>query len=154
MSATWRSARVIATAAGRPYEAFVLEELLQPLRMSRTARLAALHCGGSASQTRVLSSQSIAAMAAISTRGKPYDLGLGWVRPRNDSGPHIEHFGGGMGYWNLMRANPQTSQGAVVMSNITRHWDITGFADDAMEAACPGSRPGDAAALRPTGIAA
>lgn len=73
---------VIVTAAGRPYEAFVREELLQPLRMSRTARLAALHCGGSASQTRVLSSQSIAAMAAISTRGKPYDLGLGWGRPR------------------------------------------------------------------------
>jgi hypothetical protein len=40
-----------------------------------------------------------------------------------------------MGYWNLMRVNPQTAQGAVVMSNTTRHWDITGFADDAIEAA-------------------
>lgn len=46
------------------------------------ARRAALHCGGSAAgRTRLLSSQSVAALAAITIPGKPYDLGLGWVRP-------------------------------------------------------------------------
>jgi hypothetical protein len=52
-----------------------------------------------------------------------------------------------MGYWNLMRVNPQTAQGAVVMSNTTRHWDITGFADDAIEAASS-SPLGDAVTVR------
>lgn len=53
-----------------------------------------------------------------------------------------------MGYWNLMRVNPQTAQGAVVMSNTTRHWDITGFADDAIKAASPAAALGDAVTVR------
>ena len=103
---------------------------------TEAARLIALHAnGGTLDGTRVLSRQSIDAMTDIATPGKPYDLGLGWFRPHGDHGPHVEHFGGGMGYWNLLRLNPRTGHGAAVMSNTTRRWNITAFADAAIEAA-------------------
>jgi CubicO group peptidase (beta-lactamase class C family) len=103
--------------------------------VTEAARLIALHAnGGTVDGTRVLSRQSIDAMTDIATPGKPYDLGLGWFRPHGDHSPHVEHFGG-MGYWNLLRLNPQTAHGAAVMSNTTRHWNITAFADAAIEAA-------------------
>jgi len=100
------------------------------------ARLIALHAnGGTIDETRVLTRQSIDAMTAITTPGKPYDLGLGWFRPRGDRNPSVEHLGGGMGYWNLLRLKPHTACGAAVMSNTTRHWNITAFADAAIERA-------------------
>jgi CubicO group peptidase (beta-lactamase class C family) len=100
------------------------------------ARLIALHAnGGTLDGARVLSCQAIDAMTGIATPGKPYDLGLGWFRPHSDPGPHVEHLGGGMGYWNLLRLNPQTGHGAAVMSNTTRRWNITAFADAAIKAA-------------------
>ena len=102
--------------------------------VSDAAQLIALHAsGGTLNGTRVLSRQSIAAMTAVATPGRPYDLGLGWFRPHDEHGPQVEHFGGGMGYWNLLRMNPQTAHGAAVMSNTTRHWNITEFADAAIE---------------------
>jgi CubicO group peptidase (beta-lactamase class C family) len=97
------------------------------------ARLIALHCnGGAVNGTRLLSRRSIAAMTAVATHGNPYDLGLGWFRPHGDHSPQVEHFGGGMGYWNLLRISPRTGHGAAVMSNTTRHWNITAFADAAV----------------------
>jgi CubicO group peptidase (beta-lactamase class C family) len=104
--------------------------------VTEAAQLIALHAnGGSIGGTRVLSRSSIDAMTGIATPGKPYDLGLGWFRPHGDHSAYVQHFGGGMGYWNLLRLNPQTASGAAVMSNTTRHWNITAFADAAIEAA-------------------
>ena len=101
--------------------------------MTEAARLIALHAnGGTIDGTRVLSRQSIDAMTDIATPGKRYDLGLGWFRPHGDDGPDVGHLGGGMGYWNLLRLNPRTAHGAAVMSNTTRHWNITAFADAAI----------------------
>jgi CubicO group peptidase (beta-lactamase class C family) len=193
---------VIAEASGGPYEAFVREEILDPLGMLRTAyrwddpgvaavarvtgyqrasrpvawmlerflppgivggrsgklvalepfeldgaayggligpvtdaaQLVALHCNdGVFAGRRLLTSQSVRAMADIATKGKPYDLGLGWFRPRRELGPHIEHFGGGMGFWNVLRVDPTTGRGVAVMSNTSRRWEIAQFADDATE---------------------
>ena len=102
------------------------------------ARLVAMHAnGGAVDGTRILQCRSVAAMTQITTRGRPYDLGLGWFRPYKDSSPSVEHFGGGMGYWNVLRLDPQTGSGAAVMSNTTRRWDITAFADAALAAALP-----------------
>jgi CubicO group peptidase (beta-lactamase class C family) len=120
--------------------------------VTEAARLIALHAnGGTIAGTRVLSRQSIDAMTAVTTPGKPYDLGLGWFRPHGDHNPHVEHFGGGMGYWNLLRLNPQTGLGAAVMSNTTRHWNITAFADAAIEAVAPSTarHPAARAPARP-----
>lgn len=103
---------------------------------TEAARLIALHAnGGTIDGTRVLSRQSIDAMTGIATPGKPYDLGLGWFRLHGDRSQHVEHFGGGMGYWNLLRLDAQTACGAAVMSNTTRHWNIAAFADAAVEVA-------------------
>lgn len=192
---------VIATAAGRSYEEFVSDELLQPLGMTHTAftwndlpaetvrvtghqqlprvltpalarflppnligprtgkfvalgsfeldgaayggligpvtdaaRLVALHCNdGTVDGTCLLNAQSVAAMATITTKGKPYDLGLGWFRPNNDHSPRVEHFGGGMGFWNVLRIDAQRARGVAVMSNVTRHWDIANLADQALD---------------------
>jgi CubicO group peptidase (beta-lactamase class C family) len=96
------------------------------------ARLVALHCNdGMFAGRRLLTSQSVRAMADIATRGRPYDVGLGWFRPRREPGPHIEHFGGGMGFWNVLRVDPTTGRGIAVMSNTSRRWEIAKFADDA-----------------------
>jgi CubicO group peptidase (beta-lactamase class C family) len=55
------------------------------------ARLVALHCNdGTVDGTRLLTPQSVAAMATITTHGRPYDLGLGWFRPNNDHRPRVE----------------------------------------------------------------
>jgi CubicO group peptidase (beta-lactamase class C family) len=98
------------------------------------ARLLALHCnGGIVDGARLLDAKSVDSMATITTRGKPYDLGLGWFRPRKDTGLRVEHFGGGMGFWNVLRLDPQRGRGVAVMSNITRHWEVTALADDALD---------------------
>jgi CubicO group peptidase (beta-lactamase class C family) len=107
------------------------------------ARLIALHANdGTIDGTRILTRQSIDAMTAITTPGRPYDLGLGWFRPHADRNPSVEHLGGGMGYWNLLRLNPHTAHGAAVMSNSTRHWNITAFADAPIKQATRGTAPG------------
>ena len=108
------------------------------------ARLVALHCNdGTVAGRQLLSPQSVHAMSAIATRGKPYDLGLGWFRPRGDTGPQVEHFGGGMGFWNLLRIDPGTGRGVAVMSNTTTRWDIAAVADDAVVDALSPARPAE-----------
>jgi CubicO group peptidase (beta-lactamase class C family) len=99
------------------------------------ARLVALHCNdGIFAGQRLLTRRSVRAMADIETKGRPYDVGLGWFRPRREPGPHVEHFGGGMGFWNVLRFDPTAGRGAAVMSNTTHRWDIAGFADAAVSA--------------------
>jgi len=108
------------------------------------ARLVALHCNeGMYEGRRLLSADSVHKMAAITTLGKPYDVGLGWFRPRREPGPEVEHFGGGMGFWNVLRVDPTTGYGAAVMSNTTKRWDVAAFADRAMCEARLAQRRGD-----------
>ena len=55
----------------------------------------------------ILSLEAVAEMAHVTTPGKPYDLGLGWFRHGSRSDPsHIEHLGGGAGFWNVIRLYP------------------------------------------------
>jgi len=84
---------------------------------------------GTVDSRRVLSSTAVETMTAIATAGRPYDFGLGWYRPHDDRSTSVQHLGGGIGYFNVLRANISGSSGAVVMSNITKHWDIAAFAD-------------------------
>ena len=96
------------------------------------ARLLAVFTnGGTVGSTSVLRRESVEAMTAITTKGRPYDVGLGWLRPHGDPPDSVEHFGGGIGYFNVLRVNLAAGCGAVVMSNTTKHWDIAGFADSA-----------------------
>lgn len=105
------------------------------------ARIVALHLsGGSLDGISILSPDSVAEMARITTLGKPYDLGLGWFRHRSAGDPtHIEHLGGGAGFWNVMRLYPDRGIGVVIMSNTTRRWDIEGLADRIIEIPWTGS---------------
>ncbi len=126
-------------------EAFELDSaayggLIGPV--SDAARLVALYANrGSADGTRLLRPDSVDAMTAIRTRGRPYDLGLGWFRPHQDGFLGVEHLGGGMGYWNLLRLHPHNGRGAAVWSNTTDRWNITAFADAAIDlvAGTPGA---------------
>jgi CubicO group peptidase (beta-lactamase class C family) len=104
------------------------------------ARLVSLYAhDGTVGGVRVLSPETVRAMVTISLPGKPFDLGLGWFRPHDDQGPAVEHLGGGMGFFNVLRVDPSTGRGVAVMSNTTRHWAIAAFADRAVEAARSGS---------------
>jgi CubicO group peptidase (beta-lactamase class C family) len=106
------------------------------------ARLVALHANrGSVEGVRLLRPGSVEAMTDITTSGRPFDLGLGWFpyevglgwfRSSHDA-LGVGQFGGGMGYWHLLRLHPHSGHGAAVMSNTTHHWDITAFADAAID---------------------
>ena len=95
------------------------------------ARLAELHLsGGTLDGVAVLSPGAVAEMAHVTTPGKPYDLGLGWFRHRSAGDPnHIEHLGGGAGFWNVIRLYPDRNMGVIIMSNTTRRWDLERLAD-------------------------
>jgi CubicO group peptidase (beta-lactamase class C family) len=102
------------------------------------ARLVALFAnGGTVDGNRLLHADTVRAMVTVSLGGKPFDLGLGWFRPRGDDGPAVEHLGGGMGFFNLLRVDPTTGSGVAVMSNTTRNWEIAALADRALRAARP-----------------
>ena len=90
---------------------------------------------------RILRRESVEAMTAITTKGHPYDVRLGWFRPHRDRPDSVEHLGGGIGYFNVLRLNRRAGCGAVVMSNTTKHWDIAGFADGQIAAAAQSTMP-------------
>jgi CubicO group peptidase (beta-lactamase class C family) len=94
--------------------------------VSDAARFLTVHTG----ENRLLSRDSARRMARIDMLGKPYDLGLGWFRPVADRGaPWAEHYGGGGGFWNLLRVYPDRQLGIAVMANTTRRWDVAAVAD-------------------------
>jgi CubicO group peptidase (beta-lactamase class C family) len=73
---------------------------------------------------RILSVESARAMRQITTRGRRFDLGLGWFRPANarDADPaFVEHLGGGAGFFNVIRIYPSRSVGIAVMGNATKY---------------------------------
>lgn len=84
------------------------------------ARFMAVHLGGAAT-TGVLRPESIAAMQEIRASGRKLDVGLGWYRRRAHRGgePHLEHRGGGGGFFSMMRIYPRAAVGVVVMGNAT-----------------------------------
>jgi CubicO group peptidase (beta-lactamase class C family) len=108
------------------------------------ARFAALHlAGGTLGDVTVVSSDAVAEMADIATPGRPYDVGLGWFRHHGGGDPtHVEHLGGGAGFWNVMRLYPARRIGIVIMSNTTRHWDIEALADQIADLVRPHPAPG------------
>lgn len=87
------------------------------------AQLLRLHLGsGMIDGTRLLSPEAVAEMQQLSATGRERDVGLGWFRGRSDTrrGEQFwEHLGGGLGFWTLMRLNPQEEFGIVVMGNAT-----------------------------------
>jgi len=89
------------------------------------ARFLQLHLrDGELDGTRILSPQSATAMRQINVPGHHYDLGLGWFRPtsqRNADPPFVEHLGGGVGFFNLIRIYPTRSVGVAVMGNVTKY---------------------------------
>jgi len=96
------------------------------------ARLVAAHArGGDLDGTRLLPEATVREMQRISSRGRPYDHGLGWFCPARDAGrvpPFVEHYGGGGGYHNLMRVYPAEGVGVVVMGNSTS-FDVDSVVD-------------------------
>lgn len=90
------------------------------------ARFAQLHLGdGTIDGRGVLSAEASRAMRVLDQAGKPFDHGLGWFRrPTTGDGDWVEHFGAGVGFWNLMRLYPARGLGVVMMSNSTTSYDF------------------------------
>jgi CubicO group peptidase (beta-lactamase class C family) len=93
--------------------------------VDEAARFVVLHLnGGQADGTRLLSAESVAEMRRITPRGGKRDFGLGWFRSHEATERRtafVEHFGGGAGFWNVMRIYPEESLGVVVMGNTTSY---------------------------------
>jgi CubicO group peptidase (beta-lactamase class C family) len=80
---------------------------------------------GEVDGVRVLRPETVRRMRTIERRGKPFDHGLGWFRrPTTSPERWVEHFGSGVGYWNVMRLYPDRGLGVVIMSNATRTLDF------------------------------
>ena len=95
------------------------------------ARFLTVHTGA----TSMLSRASAARMQEITVTGKPYDLGLGWFphgatfSSTSPDDEWVQHYGGGGGFWNVLRVYPHRSLGVAVMGNTTRRWDVDALAD-------------------------
>lgn len=87
------------------------------------ARFLAMHTAdGTFEGIRILSPASTRSMRELSAHGRRLDVGLGWFRrrrARSAAEPHVEHLGGGAGFWNVMRLYPRERAGVVVMGNAT-----------------------------------
>jgi len=89
------------------------------------ARLVRAHLrDGELDGIRILTPEHARDMRHVNTRGKRYDLGLGWFLParqRNANPPFVEHLGGGAGFFNVIRIYPSAGVGVVVMGNATSY---------------------------------
>lgn len=94
--------------------------LIGPVRDA--ARFMGAHLGGAGGDA-ILRPESITAMQEIRASGRKLDAGLGWYRRHSESGgePHLEHLGGGGGFFSMMRIYPRAGTGVVVMGNATRY---------------------------------
>ena len=82
-------------------------------------------CDGELDGHRILAPQTARRMRTIDQVGKPFDHGTGWfVRPTSTQQQWVEHFGTGVGFWNVMRLYPDRGIGVVVMSNSTTTYDF------------------------------
>ncbi|WLQ07655.1 serine hydrolase domain-containing protein [Arthrobacter oryzae] len=74
---------------------------------------------------RILQESTARAMRDINVKGRQFDHSAGWFR-KHANGPHasyVEHFGTGLGFWNIMRLYPERGRGIVIMSNSTTSYD-------------------------------
>lgn len=105
------------------------------------ARFAQMHLrDGDLDGHRAIEPESAAMMRTIDTRGRRFDLGLGWFVPanrRDADPPFVEHLGGGAGFFNVMRLYPTVGVGVVVMGNSTKY-DIDAVARLALDYPTPG----------------
>lgn len=85
------------------------------------ARFVQLHLrDGELDGRRVLQPGTARAMRVVDRPGKPFAHGLGWFRaPGPARSQHVEHWGAGAGYWNVMRLYPDAGTGVVLMTNST-----------------------------------
>jgi CubicO group peptidase (beta-lactamase class C family) len=89
------------------------------------ARFMGVHLNdGESADQRLLSSASVRAMQKIQVSGRKLEVGLGWFR-RGRAGSrdedHLEHLGGGGGFWNMMRIYPGRRVGVLAMGNATSY---------------------------------
>jgi CubicO group peptidase (beta-lactamase class C family) len=89
------------------------------------ARFMAVHLNDGLSHgVQVLTPDSVRAMQTIQASGRKLDVGLGWFRRRSDQTGgerHLEHLGGGGGFFNMMRIHPDRRTGVTVMGNATSY---------------------------------
>ncbi|MEV7133546.1 serine hydrolase domain-containing protein [Arthrobacter sp. NPDC093128] len=74
---------------------------------------------------RILKESTARAMRDIHVKGKQFDHSAGWFRKHTNGpdGSYVEHFGTGLGFWNIMRLYPERGRGIVIMSNSTTSYD-------------------------------
>jgi CubicO group peptidase (beta-lactamase class C family) len=88
------------------------------------ARFMKVHLnGGESDGVRLLSPESVEAMQTIQASGRKLDVGFGWFRRGADRSraEHLEHLGGGGGFWNMMRIYPKRRLGVISMGNATSY---------------------------------
>jgi len=92
---------------------------------SDAVRFLAMHLNdGTYKGVRVLSPESAREMRQLRASGRQLDVGLGWFRRRGAlrrDYDHVEHLGGGAGFWNMMRLYPEHGIGVLAMGNSTRY---------------------------------
>jgi CubicO group peptidase (beta-lactamase class C family) len=89
------------------------------------ARFLAVHLNeGVFEGGRLLSAESVRAMQTIQASGRKLEVGFGWFRRGRDGSrdkSHLEHLGGGGGFWNMMRIYPERRVGVLAMGNATSY---------------------------------
>ncbi len=89
------------------------------------ARFMAIHINdGEAEGVRILKPESVREMQTIQASGRKLDVGFGWFRRGKDDkekADHLEHLGGGGGFWNMMRIYPERRVGVLSMGNATSY---------------------------------
>ena len=89
------------------------------------ARFMAVHLNdGEHDGARLLSPESVKTMQTIQASGRKLDVGFGWFRrgaDRSRAELHLEHLGGGGGFWNMMRVYPERGLGVLTMGNVTSY---------------------------------
>ena len=89
------------------------------------ARFMAIHINdGEAEGVRILKPESVREMQTIQASGRKLDVGFGWFRRGKDAkekADHLEHLGGGGGFWNMMRIYPERRVGVLSMGNATSY---------------------------------
>ncbi len=80
--------------------------------------------GGEVDGVRLLTPESVREMQTIQASGRKLEAGFGWFRRGKDKSggaSHVEHLGGGGGFWNMMRIYPERRIGVLAMGNATSY---------------------------------
>ena len=86
---------------------------------------------------RVIRSETARRMRIVEFPGKPFDHATGWFRrPTSSQERYVEHFGSGVGYWNVMRLYPDRGLGVVLMSNGTKALDFEPVMSRLLDMSC------------------